>query len=185
MDELNENLTLSLIFANTKKKKRKIDLLTLGKCFQFLIKLYGNRKELAKKVDLSPEMIRQFLLVFNLPQEIQKEVELRSIDSVDIIRYLVSLKDPSKQINIANMAKNLPSKDIRDIIRLTDNNLLSETEAKTKLIEAKPKKLNIFIIDLDDELNRIVIKESKRLKIKPGEYIKRLVVEKLNEKIPA
>ncbi len=183
MDDLNEEKkALSIIFANTNTKKRSVDLITLGRSFQFLEKKYGNKNKIAKKVGLSPEMVRQFLLVFDLPNEIQKEVALRNIDSVDIVRYIVSLKDPIRQLNIAKMAKKLPSKDIRDIIRLTETDLISESEAQIKISEAKPKEINIFIIDLEDKYNRIVIKEAKKFKLKPGEYIKRLVIEKIDEK---
>jgi len=183
MSEMNEELALSIVFANTKRKKRRVDLLTLAQSCEYLIDLYGNRKKLAQEIGLSSEMIRNFLLILNFPPEVQSEVKNRNLDSLDVIKQLATIKDPNQQIRIAKMAKNLTTKDIRDIIRVTKNSSFSENEAKEIVMNSKPKGLNVFIIDLEDEYNKVVISESKNLSLKPGEYIKRLVKEKLNEKL--
>ena len=135
------------------------------------------------EIGLSSEMIRNFLLILNLPPEVQNEVKNRNLDSLDVIKQLATIKDPNQQVRIAKMAKNLTTKDIRDIIRVTKNSPFSENEAKDIVLNSKPKGLNIFIIDLEDDYNKIVIKESKNSGLKPGEYIKKIVKEKLDEKL--
>ena len=98
MNKLDEETALSILFANTKRKKRTTDLLTIAKNCDYLVKLYGSQKAVSEKVGLSSEMIREFLVVLKLPKQIQDLVSERKIDSIDIVREISALKESPKQI---------------------------------------------------------------------------------------
>jgi len=182
MKNLNENTALAIIFANTKRKNRNVDLLTMAKCFEHLVKLYGSQKDVANKVGLSTEMIREFLIVLKLPIKIQKLVSERKIDSIDVVREISIIKYPLKQIIAAHAFINSLSKDVRDIKRLVKNGELPIEDAKKIVLDEKPKGLHIFIMDFDDETYQAIIKEAKTLKIKSAELVKGIVTDWLKQK---
>jgi len=183
MNNLNENNALAIIFANTNRKNRNVDLFTMAECFDHLVKLYGSRKAVAKKVGLSTEMIREFLIVLKLPIKIQKLVSERRIDSIDVIKEISIIKYPSKQIKAAHAFINSLSKDVRDIKRLVKNTKLPIEDAKKIILDAKPKGLHIFIMDFDEETYHAIIRKAKILKIKPAELVKGIITDWLKQKM--
>jgi len=182
MKNLDEKTALATIFSNTKRKKRNVDLLTIAKNCDYLVKLYGSQKTVAEKVGLSTEMIREFLAVLKLPTEIQTLVSKRKIDSIDIVREISALKEQSKQIAAAEAFIDSLSKDVRDIRRLVKDANVPIKDAKKVVLEAKPKGLHIFVMDFDDEMYRAIIKHARTLKIKPAELVKGIVADWLTQK---
>ncbi len=183
MKKMDEDTALSIIFANTKRKKRYEDLLTIAKAFDYLVKLskYSSQQAVAKKVGLSSEMIRQFLSVLKLPKEVQKLISERRIDSVDIVKELAAIKDPMKQLAAAYALRDSQSKDVRDIKRLVKNEDFPIKEAKKTILNAKPKGLHIFVIDFDDEMYQAILNSSKIHKIKPPELVKKIIKDWLDK----
>jgi ParB-like chromosome segregation protein Spo0J len=175
LNQLDEETALSLIFANTKKKKRNIDLLTFAKTVDYLVRFYGSQKTVAEKVGLSTEMIREFLIPLKLPKEIQKLISDRRIDSIDTVREISVLNDPSKQIAAAKALIDSASKDVRDIKRLVNVTNVSIGDAKKAISDAKPKGLHIFVMDFDDEMYHSITKHAKVLKVKPAELVRNIV----------
>ena len=54
MTQMDETSVLSILFANTKRKKRDVDLLTLSKHCEYLVNLYnGSQTTVAEKLGLS------------------------------------------------------------------------------------------------------------------------------------
>jgi ParB family chromosome partitioning protein len=182
MKKLDETTALAIVFANTKRKKRREDLLTVAHAFDYLVKLYGSQKAVAEKVGLSTEMVREFLGVLKLPEEIRRLISERKIDKIDIVREILSLKESSKQIMAAEAFINSLSKDVRDIKRVIKNANLPVEDAKKVIIDTKPKGLHIFIMDFDDETYQEILKQSKVLKIKPAELVKGIVTEWLKQR---
>jgi len=182
MKKLDEETALAIVFANTKRKKRNADLLTIAKSCDYLAKLYGSQKAVAEKVGLSTEMIREFLTVLKLPAEIQDLISERKIDSIDIVREISVLQEPSKQIVAAEAFINSLSEDVRDIKRLIKDANVSVKDAKKTVLDAKPKGLHIFIMDFDDEMYRAVIEYAKTSRVKPAELVREIVMEWLKQK---
>lgn len=182
MNKLDEQTALSILFANTKRKKRKADLLTIARSCEYLVKLYGSQKEVAGRIGLSSEMIREFLTVLKLPREVQELVSQKKIDSIDIVREISAIKDSAKQIKAANVFVNYSSKDVRDIKRLVKKGVLSVADAKELVDEAKPKGLHIFVMDFDDETYQAIVERSKRLGVKPAELVRNIVEDWLKRK---
>lgn len=181
MKEFDEETALSILFGNTKRKKRSADLLTIAENCEYLVKLYGSQKTVAERVGISTEMIRELLIALKLPTKIQELVAARKIDSIDIIREISALKEPSEQIAAAEALIGSSSKDVRDIKRLVKSANLPAGEAKKTIINAKPKGLHIFVIDFDDGTYQALIKQAKALKIKPAELVRGIVTNWLNQ----
>ena len=181
--KLDEETALAIIFANTRRKpqNRKEDILTIAKCFDYLVELYKSKKAVTEKVDLSDEMIRQFLTTLKLPTEIQNMIAQRKIDSVDAVRNLATIRDKEKQIETAKLYASLQSKDARDINRIIKGDKISTKEAKKIIDKAKPKGLNIFVMDFDDDTYKTIMKEASSRKIKPAELVKKIVTDWLDE----
>jgi len=182
MKKLDEETALSVLFANTRRKKRKTDLLTIAKHCDYLVKLYGSQKAVAEKVGLSSEMIREFLVVLKLPKKIQDLVSERKIDSIDIVREISALKEPSRQIVASEAFINSLSKDVRDIKRLMKDANVSVKNAKKAVLDAKPEELHIFVMDFDDEMYQAIIENAKASRVKPTELVRGIVMDWLKQK---
>lgn len=180
---LDEDTALSIIFANTRRKKRSVDLITLAETFEYVIGLYGSQKAVARKVGLHPEMIREFRRVLKLPGQVKELILSRQIDRLDVAYRISMLEDPAKQIAAAKAIANLPSsKDVRDILRLAENADLSIEESKKMILESKPKGLHIFIVDFDDETYSALIEEAKALEVETAELVKGIVTDWLQRR---
>ncbi|HIH97117.1 MAG TPA: hypothetical protein HA348_06545 [Thermoplasmata archaeon] len=181
MKELDEETALSIVFANTKRKKRSENLLMIAQCFDYLSKLYGSQRAVAEKTGLSTEMIREFLAVLKLPEEVQELVSNRQIDSIDTVKEISALKDPKTQIEAAKLFVNSLSKDVRDIKRLVKDANLPVEKAKATILDLKPKGLHVFIIDFDDEMYNAINAHAKSCKVTPPELVRKIVKDWLKQ----
>jgi DNA uptake protein ComE-like DNA-binding protein len=184
MTLMNEATALSLLFANTKRKKRSVDLITLAQSCKYLVDLYGSKKAVAEKVGLSTEMIRELMLPLEVPKEVQTLISSRKIDSIDKVREISVLKAPSKQIAAAKEVVNTPTKDVRDMKRLIERTGVSPKKAKEIILEAKPKDLHIFLIDFDEEVYHSILEHAKRKKLDPAQLVKEIVCDWLRKEKP-
>lgn len=181
MKKLDEVSALAIVFGNTRRKKRKENLVTIAKAFEYLLKAYGSQKAVAKKVGLSSEMIRQFLTVLKLSPEVQKLFSKREIDSVDVAKELVQLKDPRRQIAMAKKITNITniqSKDARDVKRITVSGKIMVKDAVRVVLKQKGKKLHLFMLDLDDDTYRKVRKKAKALNKSPSDLVRKIVIDR-------
>ena len=183
MIHLDEETALSILFANTRRKKRSVDLVTLAQACQYLVKLYGSQKAVADRLGLSTEMIREFLMTLKLPEQIQRLTADRRIDRLDIVRELASLPDEDSQLEAAQTIVSCSSKDMRDIKRLVKHGGLAVSEAKKAVSEAKPKGFHIFLIDLDDETYKALLRLAKDGEEKPAELAKRIINAWVSERV--
>lgn len=176
MNELDEDTALSILFGNTKRKKRKVDLITVARSCEYLAKLYGSKEAVARKVGLHSEMIRQFLSLLALPEEVRSRISAREIDKLDMAYRISTLKDPQQQIAVAKALTDLSSsKDVRDILRLLKTGNIGPEESIARVIAAKPKGLHIFVMDFDDKTYRALNNEAKKLDIGAAQLVKQVV----------
>jgi len=180
MKELDEETALSILFGNTKRKKRDADLLTIAQSCDYLVKLYGSQKAVADKIGLSSEMVREFLTTLRLPTEVQEIIAERKIDRVDVVREISVLKSVSKQIAVAKALADAPSKDIRDIKRLLRSGVSIEDASKL-VLDSRPKGLNVFVMDFDDVTYQALFKKARTLKTTPAELARRIILEWLQQ----
>lgn len=182
MKKMDEVQALAIIFGNTKRKKRKENLITIAKAFQYLVKVYGSQQAVAQKVGLSAEMIRQFLTVLKLEPKVQELFLTRQIDSVDTAKELVRLKERDKQIALAQKIANLTSKDARDIKRAVAVDNIRVRDAVRVVLKEKRKRLHLFMLDLEDDVYRGIRKKAKALKTTPAELMKDVIKKWLADK---
>lgn len=185
MRKWTEATALATAYSNTKCKKRPDDLVTVAAAIKYLATLYKSQKKVAEKLDLSVEMVRQFLTVLDLPRKVKALFASRQIDSVDVAKELASLGDKKRQETTARAIVNSPSKDVRDIKRLIKTNQYRVTKAKKAVLDAKPKGLNIFLLDFDDDTMRKITKEAKSRKIKPADLVRDIIIKWLKTKTAA
>lgn len=181
MKELDEATALSILFSNTRRKKRNVDLLTIAKSCEYLVGLYGSQRAVADRIGISAEMIREFLTTLKLPASVQELVSSRRIDSIDIVRELSALSDSSKQSAAAEALVHTPSKDVRDIRRLIRGTEVSIEDAIKVVSVAKPKGLHIFLLDFDDETYKAIMKQSTLANTKPAELLRSIVTDWLKQ----
>jgi len=178
---LDEETALSIIYANTKRKKRSVDLLTIARSCEYLVGLYGSQKAVAEQADLHGEMIRQFMSVLKLPTEVQDLISRRQIDRLDVAYRIAMIKDPAQQIAAARAMADLTlSKDVRDITKLVRKAGSSIEESKKRIIEAKPKGLHIFMMDFKDKTYNSICKKAKERGVGPAELVKQIVEDWLD-----
>jgi hypothetical protein len=177
--KMDEEGALALVFANTRRmpEKRAVDLVTIAKSIQYLVELYGSRKAVADKLCLSPEMIREFLTVLELPEPVRELVSSRHIDSLDVALEIHMLRDRDKQVAAAKRLADLPSKDVRDIRRLSQQADLSIEDATRIILEAKPKGLHIFVMDFDDDTYTALLRAARCRRMQPAELVREVVAD--------
>jgi Mg-chelatase subunit ChlI len=175
LSQIDEESALAVLFGNTKKKKRTVDLLTLAKSCDYLVRKYGSRNEVAKRLELSTEMIREILAPLSLPQEIQNLISERKIDSIDVVREIAAIKDHSKQLQVGNLFTKVPTKDIREIKRLLKESRISVEEATNTVLKFKERDMHVFIIDFDDLAYETIKTQAKKLGLSPAILVKGLI----------
>jgi len=175
MTKPDEETAISILFANTKRKKRYVDLITLAQSCKYLVDLYGSKEAVAEKVGLSTEMIRELMLPLKLPREIQKLISSRKIDSIDKVKQISTLKNSSRQIAAAREFVDTSTKDARDMKRLIKKAGLPVEKAKEIILEAKPKDLHIFVMDFDEGMYYSLLEHAKKKKIDPAELVKEII----------
>ncbi len=177
MTTLDEETALSLLFGNTKRKKRSTDLVTLAEACAYLVRLRGSQRAVAESLGLSTEMIREFLMALKLPDEVREMIRQRKIDRLDVVRELASLKSQAAQVEAARVAALCSSKDLRDIKRLIKLGGTSVEEARALVLGSKPKGFHIFLLDLDDELYSALLESSEKMGMKPAEVARQVLAE--------
>lgn len=173
--KLEETKALAILFANTRRKKRTADLVTIAESCNYLKELYGSTTAVADKIGLHPEMIREFLSVLSLPSEGQKLVRKRIIDKLDTVRGISKIKNPSEQLQAIKRLATLQTKESRDVQRLMKQNKLTLQEAEQKIIESRLKELNVIIIDFEKDVYRILKEFAKRKSLQPAELAKEII----------
>lgn len=181
MKELDEKTALAIVFANTKRKKRTADLLCIAQAFDYLFNLYGSQKALSKKVGLSTEIIREFRKILTLAPEVQDMIKSKRIDRLDVAYRISKIDDPQTQIEVAEQAAQLQSKDVRNIERLISSTSLSVKDSQKAVLESKLKDLHVFVVDFSEDDYRDILKRASNAKIPPAELIKQVVLNWLNK----
>ncbi|MCX6648541.1 MAG: hypothetical protein NTV61_04035 [Candidatus Bathyarchaeota archaeon] len=179
-DKNRENELLAILFSNTKRKNRVLDLITLGTYFTELIALYQSRKKVAELIGISEEMVRQFLIPLNMPPEIQDLIKNRSIDDIDTILTLNRIKDKNLMIEITNNIINLNTKTSRDIINLIKEKNIPVTTAKDIILSYQNEKINVVLIDLDEDVYSFLKYLSIEFNVPPASLSKIILVNWLN-----
>jgi len=172
--------SLAKISKGTKRKKREINLLELSEEINSIYSMHKSIVKVADVVKLSPEMVREFLKIIKLEEQVKELIKLGLITSVDIC-YRVSKLPLKDQIKFAKQIidKNLSSDDVRAIVRYKiDNPKMHIERVINKVIQSKDKKIYVAYLEIEEdtyekllEINRRNIVRSILTDVIPKEYI--------------
>lgn len=176
LENLDEESVLAIIFANTKRQKRVVDLISLANCFVFLRNIYGSQRKVAEKTDLSREMVREFIQILTLPPYVQDLIKTRKIDRIDTAYRLTKIKDEAVLKEIVENIPNLSAHDVRDIISTMEENVGTSVETATDtVLKSKPKNIHVFIIDFSENNYKKILQIASDKGGSPADLIKNIV----------
>ena len=181
MKALDEQTALAIVFANTRRKKRTEDLVTVAEAFDHLLKVYGSQGAVAKKVGLHPEMVREFLKILSLPAKVKELVRTRKIDRLDVAYKISMLPNREERIEAARERAGLTTDDVRDVNRLITSAGMSAEESKKKVLESRLRGLHVFVMDFDDEQYKQIISQARRGRTDAAELLKEVVIKWLEK----
>lgn len=156
--------------------------MTIAHAFDYLLNVYGSQKSVASKVGLSSEMVREFLSILKLPAEVQELVEERTLDSIDVVKQIVAVDNNDLQIALAEQVGSLSTDEVRDLRRLIKTKRLSIPEALKELQDSRPESMNLFVLDLNQEVYDMLVKNAKKQGVQPAEYARDILVKFLSRK---
>ena len=182
MSRLDESGALAILFANTKRKRRTVDLVTIAEACETLVELYGSQKKVAKMVDLHPEMIREFRQILKLVPRVREMVERRDIDRLDVAYQLAKVDDPKRQLQAAKLMMGLATKDSRTLQALIAGGKSTPAKAKKLLLESKLRGLHLLVLDFEDDEFEQIVARARDLRTEPAQLAKDVVLRWLKRK---
>jgi hypothetical protein len=155
------------IIAGTKRKNRQVNVLKVAENLKRLHHQTKSLEKISSIVDLSPEMIRQFIRLTTLLPEVKQlftEGVLRGVD----IGYRISKLQQHDQLALAKQItpKKLTSDDVRNIVKYKiDNPTIDIDLIIDRVLKSKNIKVYVAYFELDDaSLSRLKLRyKSKRL----------------------
>lgn len=75
----------------------------------------------------------------------------------------------------------MPSKEVRDIELLISNTGLTPKKSKRIVFESRLKGLHVFIMDFEDQEYNEILEQSRKAKLPPPEYVKKIVLSSINK----
>lgn len=156
-----EELAKLLLSIGTRKRWRASDPITTARKLEALLKV-TTQKEIAKKLGVSQEMIREFLRLLTLSSNVQELVRARKI-SIDEGYRLSLIENKNFQEALANsiVAHTLKAKEVRGIVQslMKRNPDMSVSEGVELVMKYRP------IIDTEDlvvtSLDRVTFERLK------------------------
>lgn len=187
MTTLTEEKALAILASNLKRKKRTVDMLTIAESCRYLKELYGSWMEVARKADVSYEMIREFSAILKLPPSVQQLVRARAIDRVEIADELSKIAGADRQIKAAEIfaSQKLTTKDVRDVVQYAKTNPdLSIEECVNRVLESKPiiEKRYVVVMELQNYTLQTLDEESQKLTTSPQNLSKTIIEDALKLK---
>lgn len=171
--DMDENEAYAIAYANLKGGKDK-DVPELAKALSFIkrLKKYQSNDQLGKELDVSGEIIGEFLSYNKLPKKIQELFERKKLTQLEQLRKLSQLKrrypdNPDILIEAANEISSLKSHDTRNVIEfLIKHPEKSAREAREVVLKSKTTikhEYHVMTILSGDEY-KMLSREAKKLK---------------------
>jgi hypothetical protein len=93
---------LAILISSTHSKKRTKSLMEIAEWLAYAVEELGSIKAVGERIDLSPQMLRQFESVQKLDPKVQWLFSTRRVDSVDAAAHLSMLR-AKEQIAVASL----------------------------------------------------------------------------------
>lgn len=137
---------LSLIIANTQRKKRIASISEIAQAIAAASDGLGGVPALSERIGLSETMLHQFLSVNRLDPRVRELFEKRELDSVDLSSQLSGMS-PEDQLELSFLLKDrrLSTKDVRSIREMRKRDAESPiSDLADAALEANPEKHYIY-----------------------------------------
>ena len=125
------------LVGSTRRSHRAKNLLEVATELEVAKKLLGSRKDIAKRIGLSEEMLREFASVNRLDKSVQNMVKKGLLSSVDVA-YRISMLPKGDQLQVARayIEKKLSGKEVRDVVSLFKRNPNRKIEEAIKKVKS-------------------------------------------------
>jgi len=173
---LDEETALAIVFANTRRKKRTEHLVRVAEALDFLIGLYGSQRKVAQRVNLSPEMVREFRSILRLPQDVKELIRARRIDDLDSAYRISMMRSPKMQRELASQVAELDTQDVRDVGRLISTAGKSARESAKAVLASKLKGLHVFAIDFEDDEYHAIVRAAREKTLDPAALLRQVIL---------
>jgi len=174
----------AILQANVKRgKKKRVSTVEMADACQVLIDEFGDVSKVGKLINLSREMIREFLLIASLDDDVKKLIEKNGI-KIDTARRIAKIEGKTKQKQTVHALTGLSSHDGRALIDYILKNKTSPEESKKIILNSKTKKeeSNLLVINLNKEEFSILNKEARKHNSSPRKYAEILLKKTLKIK---
>lgn len=178
-----EKLLARLYYSIEGKKPKKDSWIHIANGVASLEKLYGSVQEVAKKLNLSKETVREILKILDLSDEAKTLLNEQKI-AYDAAWRLASI-DKKKQNDVAKAIIGLNAHDARDIVRYARIHPNEEIEDYAKrLITSKgtTRKIKLLILPLDEDIYEEIKAIASKSKLNISDFIERLIYKQLKNR---
>lgn len=154
MKKNEEETLLAKLYLNLGTRRKKDNLLEISEACKILSKHYGSQKSLAKKIGVSSEIIRGFVSITELPNEIKTLIKKKKIH-FDTAQRIHRINDKELQIKVANLVAGMSSDNAKQLIQYARRHPHESLEnIKKRLITSRgqKEKYTVMILPLPDEL---------------------------------
>ncbi len=171
---MNEKQATAILMGNLKGSKNKpTDLAIVSSACDFLIKKWGIT-ETAKFFKVSEYMLRQIEKIIQLDSVTKKYVKKHKLGIEKA--YQLWRIDESKRIELLPFIKNLTTKDVRNLIYIIRNDSSKSIKECKKIFDNEySKETTILALALPPDLVNGITQISKKKKMKPVQYVMKLI----------
>jgi len=118
-DEAEFEEAIAAIIANTRRVRRRLDLVGIAEYIAKAREHLGSLAAVADMVGLSEQMLRDFLSVGRLVPEVRRLVEQRRVDAVDVAMRISRMpEEDQRALAEAVMQRRLDADDVRAVLDL-------------------------------------------------------------------
>lgn len=161
-------------------KKKPVDWITIAEQCSELVSLSDNSVKIAaSKLGVSYQLLRTIIGLLKLPPEIQVLVKKRLI-GYDAASRLNTIKNTSKQVEVANIISGLPSHWQREIIQhsaMFPNADLSEFRERVKNSREPQPSTHILILPIPEEDYSFLEKLNSNKKSSVTDMVSHIIAE--------
>ncbi len=186
----NENQKLANLFLNLKgSKKKRDDWISIAEICKGVLNNSKDRQDAAKKLGVSPELVRSIVSLLDLPDDVQKmikegEILLDAAQRINTIKNKNKEKEKKKRIEVAKTIAGLKSHEQREIIRFAkkfpDSSLKNYKKRVTTPREIK--EIHVAVVSLEKEQYKKLEKVSKKRKLSLEKLLIEIVRQWLSER---
>jgi len=158
--------------------KRPFSPIKVAKLFQEACR-YSTTKEVAKRIGISQEMVREFLKLLNLPPDIQRQLFSNWDNGIDKGYRLSMLKDEGEQRRLADaiLREKLSSNEVRAIVYLKNKNQkMPIADCIKEVLRLREKTKHYLVLTgIDQTTLRLLQKKATKCGTSTEDIVKKII----------